>query len=79
MHPSDPEVVFVAALGNVFGANTERGIYRSLNGGKTWERVHFVSPKTGAIDLVMDPNNSRVLYAGRWTVERKPWTLIYGS
>lgn len=79
VHPSDPEVVFVAALGNVFGANTERGIYRSLNGGKTWERVHFVSPKTGAIDLVMDPNNSRVLYAGFWTVERKPWTLIDGS
>ncbi len=79
VHPENPEVVFVAALGNIFGPNPERGIFRSSDGGKTWQKVLFVSDRTGAIDLQMDPNNSRTLYAGMWTAERKPWTMIDGS
>jgi len=79
VHPDNPEVIYVAALGNVFGQNPERGVFRSTDGGDTWEKVQYVSDKTGAIDLVMDPNNPRVLYAGFWTAERKPWTLIDGS
>ena len=79
VHPDNPDVVYVAALGNVFGPNPERGVFRSLDGGESWTKVQYVSDKTGAIDLVMDPNNPRVLYAGFWTAERKPWTLIDGS
>ena len=79
VHPNDPDVVYVAALGNPFGPNPERGVYRSTNGGNTWEQLLFVNNRTGAVDLVMDPNNPRILYAGFWTVERKPWTLIDGS
>lgn len=79
VHPNDPDVVYVAALGNPFGPNPERGVYRSTNGGNTWEQLLFVNNRTGAVDLVMDPNNPRILYAGFWTAERKPWTLIDGS
>lgn len=79
VHPSNPDLVYVAILGNVFGPSQTRGIYRSKDGGQNWEQVHFVSDKTGAIDLVMDPNNPRTLYAGMWTAERKPWTFIDGS
>ncbi len=79
IHPKNPDLVYAAVLGNVFGPSEERGVYRSENGGTTWEKVLFISDKTGAIDLVMDPNNPRILYAGMWTAQRKPWTLIDGS
>ncbi len=79
VHPDNPGVVFVAALGNIFGPNPERGVFRSSDGGKTWQKVLYISDRTGAIDLCMDPNNPRTLYAGMWTAERKPWTLIDGS
>ena len=79
IHPDNPNLVYVAVLGNIFGPNPERGIFRSQNGGETWEKVFFLSEKTGAIDLVMDTNNPRVLYAGMWTAQRKPWTFIDGS
>ena len=79
IHPQNPEVVFAAVLGNPFAPNEERGVYRSKDGGKNWERVLFINDKTGAMDLVMDPNNSRILYAGMWQVQRKPWTLIDGG
>ncbi len=79
IHPKDPELVYVAALGNIFGPNPERGVFRSIDGGATWEHVLSVSDSTGAIDLALDPNNPRILYAGMWRVERKPWTLIDGS
>ncbi|MDX1673337.1 MAG: hypothetical protein R3314_00945, partial [Longimicrobiales bacterium] len=77
--PRDPEVVFVAALGHPFGPNPERGVYRSRDGGESWERVLFVSDSTGAVDLAIDPVNPRNLYAAMWRVERKPWTLIDGA
>jgi photosystem II stability/assembly factor-like uncharacterized protein len=79
VHPKDPNLVYVAAQGHVWGSNAERGIYRSKDGGKTWEKVLYVSDKTGASDLAMDPENPRILYAGFWQVYRKPWTLESGG
>ncbi len=79
VHPKNSDVVYAAALGNVFGPSAERGVYRSEDGGQSWEKVLFVNDSTGVIDLVMDPNNPRVLYAGAWQTERKPWTIIDGG
>ena len=79
VHPRNPNLVYVAALGHIFGPNQERGVYRSRDGGSTWERVHHISDRTGAVDLAMNPKNPRILYAGFWTAERKPWTMISGS
>ena len=79
VHPRDPNLVYVAAQGHVWASNSERGIYRSKDGGKTWEKVLFVTDKTGASDLCMDPTNPRILYAGFWQVFRKPWTLSSGG
>ncbi len=79
VHPKNPDLVYVAALGHVWGPNAERGIFRSKDGGASWEKVLFVSDKTGASDLVMDPTNPRILYAGFWQVHRKPWALVSGG
>ena len=78
-HPNNPDLVYAAVLGNIFGPNEERGVFRSKNGGETWENILFINDKTGAIDINLDPNNPRILFAGFWRVERKPWTLIDGS
>ena len=77
--PRDPDVAFVAALGNPFAPNPERGVYRTRDGGTSWEQVLFVADSVGAVDLAMDPTNPRILYAGMWRAERKPWTLIDAS
>lgn len=74
--PDDPNILFVAALGHPFGKNVERGVYRSRDGGDTWEHVLFLSDSVGAVDLSMNPHNPREVYAGMWRAERKPWTLI---
>jgi photosystem II stability/assembly factor-like uncharacterized protein len=79
VHPRDPDLVFVAALGHIFGSNAERGVFRSRDGGKSWEKVLFLSEETGVVDLSMDPGNPRILFAAAWRAERKPWTLISGS
>lgn len=79
VHPTDPNTVFVAALGHPFGDNAERGVYRTRDGGKTWQRVLFVDGKTGAIDVQMDPNDPNTLWAGMWQVHRKPWTMESGG
>ncbi len=79
VHPLNPEVLYVAALGNIFGPNPERGVYRSKDGGNSWERVLYISDSTGAIDLTMDYSNPRILYAAMWRAERKPWTLYDGG
>ena len=79
VHPADPDLVYVAALGHAWGPNAERGIFRSKDGGKTWSKVLYVDDKTGASDLAMDPNNPRILYAGFWQVIRRPWELISGG
>ena len=79
VHPDDPDTVFVAALGHVSGPNDERGVYKSTDGGDTWDRVLYVDDQTGAVDVRMDPLNPRVVYAGMWEVYRTPWSLSSGG
>jgi photosystem II stability/assembly factor-like uncharacterized protein len=77
--PKDPDVAYAAVLGHAFGPNPERGIYRTINGGTTWERVLSKDADTGASDIAIDPNNPRILFAGLWQTRRKPWDLISGG
>ena len=79
VHPRDHDLVYMAALGHPFGKNPERGIFRSRDGGDTWEHVLALNDSTGASDLTMDMTNPRILYAGMWRGERKPWALISGA
>ncbi|HYT75632.1 MAG TPA: hypothetical protein VEL79_12830 [Vicinamibacterales bacterium] len=79
VHPTNPDIVFVAALGNPYGPNPDRGVFRSKDGGKTWQRVLFRDDKSGAVDLVMDPRNPDILYAGLWEVFRTPYSLSSGG
>ncbi|HTU46746.1 MAG TPA: hypothetical protein VMF91_16890 [Bryobacteraceae bacterium] len=77
--PKNPDIVYVAALGHVWAPNEERGIYRTKDGGKTWQKIFSRGPKAGAIDLTFDPTNANILYAGFWEVYRKPWDLESGG
>jgi photosystem II stability/assembly factor-like uncharacterized protein len=79
VHPKNPDLVYVAALGHVWGPNEQRGVFRSKDGGKTWEKVFSRGNKAGAIDLILDPSNPNTIYAGFWEVYRKPWTLESGG
>jgi photosystem II stability/assembly factor-like uncharacterized protein len=79
VHPHNPDIVFVAALGHVFGPSDERGIYRSGDGGKTWQRVLFRDRDSGGIDVVFDPRNPNVLFASLWQVRREPWGFSSGG
>ena len=79
IHPENPDLVYVAAIGNPFAANPERGVYRTKDGGTTWERVLYVSEATGAVDLEFAPDDPDVIYAALWQAERKPWTIISGG
>jgi len=79
VNPKNPDIVYVAAQGHVWGSNAQRGVFRSKDGGKTWEKVLFRSDKAGACDLIIDPTNPSVLYAGLWEVYRKPWTMESGG
>jgi photosystem II stability/assembly factor-like uncharacterized protein len=79
VHPTNPDLVYVAALGHLFGPNEERGVYRSKDGGQTWERILFVNNEVGTVDLHLDPTNPRVLYAATWRVLRTPYSLESGG
>jgi photosystem II stability/assembly factor-like uncharacterized protein len=79
VNPKNPDIVYVAAQGHVWAPNQQRGVFRSKDGGKTWEKILFRSDKAGACDLIIDPTNPSVLYAGFWEVFRKPWTLESGG
>ncbi len=79
VHPTNPDVAFVAALGHAYGKNNERGIFRTRDGGKTWEKVLYFDDRTGGIDIVFDPQNSHVLFAAMWEGYRTPWTLNSGG
>ena len=79
IHPQNPDIVYVAALGHAFGPNDERGVYRSTDGGGSWERVLHVSDKAGAVDLTLDVTNPRIMYASIWQVHRHSWELISGG
>ncbi|HEV8566838.1 MAG TPA: hypothetical protein VGQ92_07025, partial [Actinoplanes sp.] len=73
VHPTNPDVVYAAAMGHSYGRQQERGVYRTTDGGKTWERVLFVDENTGAADVVMDPSNPRILLAGMWQLVIRTW------
>ena len=77
--PHDANTVFVAVLGHAYGTNTERGVFRSADGGKTWEKVLYKDDKTGGIDVVFDPNNSHILFAALWEAHRTPYSLESGG
>lgn len=77
--PNDENIVYVAAMGSVWGPNEERGVFRSGNGGKSWEKILYVSNETGCADLVIDPSNPNKLVAAMWEFGRKPWTFNSGG
>ena len=77
--PGNPELVYVAALGHPYGPNQQRGIFRSRDGGKTWQRILYRNDHVGAIDLCLDPHEPRVMFASLWEVYRKPWALSSGA
>lgn len=79
IHPDNNNIVYVAAIGNAFAPNPERGIFKTVDGGKTWEKVLFVSDRVGFADFEFLPSNPEVLYAAAWKAERKPWTIISGG
>jgi len=76
LEPDNPNTVYVAALGHLYSPNDERGIYKTVDGGNTWKKTLFVDNNTGAIDLTIDPSNSKILYAAMWHRERRAWNLI---
>lgn len=79
IHPRDPNTVWVAVMGHLFGPNDERGVYKTTDGGKTWKRTLFINNQTGASDLVMEPGNPTVMYAGTWRLIRTPHSLESGG
>lgn len=79
IHPKNPEIVYAAVMGDLFKGTNERGVYKSVNGGKTWKRVLFANQDAGAVDLVMDPNNPRIMFASTWRIRRTPYSLESGG
>ena len=77
--PRDADVAFAAVLGHAFGPNPERGVYRTRDGGESWERVLHVDDATGASDVALDPSNPRIVFAGTWQARRRPWELQSGG
>ncbi len=79
VHPTNPDIVYVAALGQIWGSNPERGLYRTTDGGETWELVKFISDRAGFVDVVMHPRNPEVLFAASWERVRGPYFLQSGG
>jgi photosystem II stability/assembly factor-like uncharacterized protein len=79
IHPTNPDIVYVSALGHPYGPNAERGVFRSKDGGQTWLRILYKDDHAGAVDLAMDPHNPNVLFAAIWDVYRTPWSLSSGG
>jgi len=79
VHPANPDIVYVAVLGHLFGSNEERGVYKTADGGKNWKRVLFANKDAGAVDLTFEPQNPRVLYASTWRVRRTPYSFDSGG
>lgn len=79
IHPTNPNLVYVAAIGQPFQSNDERGVFRSKNGGKTWEKILFIADTVGVVDIEFAPDNPNTIYASTWRTERKPWTIISGG
>ncbi|WP_300441014.1 glycosyl hydrolase [Christiangramia sp.] len=78
-HPKDYNTAYAAVLGNIYKPTEERGVYKTTDGGKNWEKVLFSNDQSGAVDLIMDPNNPRILYASTWNVQRTPYSLSSGG
>ena len=79
IHPKNPDIVWVAAIGHLFGPNEERGIFKTTDGGKNWKKVLYVNDQTGCSDLIMEPGNPSVLYAGTWRIQRTAYSLESGG
>ncbi len=79
VHPQDSNLVYAAVLGHLFGPNEMRGVYRSKDGGNNWERILFANRNAGAVDLILDPTNPRILYASTWRIRRTPYSLESGG
>ena len=79
IHPKNPDLVYAAVLGDLFKSSEERGVYRSDDGGKNWKRILFANADAGAVELCMDPNNPRILYASTWRIRRTPFSLESGG
>ena len=79
IHPTNPDIVYVAALGDIFGPHEERGVFRTRDGGKTWEKVLYRSADAGAVEISMDPNNPRILFAAFWQTRRNFWNMSSGG
>jgi photosystem II stability/assembly factor-like uncharacterized protein len=79
IHPKNPDLVYAAVLGHLYGPSEERGVYRSKDGGQNWERILFANADAGAVDLVMDPSNPRIMYASTWRIRRTPFSLESGG
>ena len=79
VHPTNPNIVYVAVMGHLFSTNEERGVYKSTDGGATWKKVLYINEKTGAVDLVIDRDHSNTLYAATYECRRHPWRLEDGG
>lgn len=79
VHPTNPDIVYVGALGHPYGDNEERGLFRSIDGGNTWKKILYVSPKAGVADLIIDRKNPKIIYATTWQVYRKTWKMWGGG
>ncbi len=79
VHPKNPDIAYVAAIGNPFGWGPERGVYRTRDGGKTWQKVLFINDQTGVVSLAINWSNPNEVYAGAWRGQRRPWTIISGG
>jgi len=79
VHPKNPDIAYVAALGHLWASNQERGVFRTKDGGKTWQKILYRDDKSGAVDLILDPSNPNTIYAGFWQIKRMPWGFDSGG
>ncbi len=79
VNPTNSDIVYAAVLGNIYKSNNDRGVYKSADGGKTWRKTLFANGQAGAVDLIIDPNNARVLYASTWRIQRTPYSMDSGG
>jgi len=79
VHPNNPDIAYVSAIGHAFGPNPDRGVFRTMDGGKSWKKILFINDSTGANDISIDPSNPRIIYASMWKFQRSPWGMDAGG
>ena len=79
VHPTNPDIAYVAAIGHAFGPNPDRGVFRTIDGGATWKKILFINDSTGATDISVDPTNPRIIFAAMWKFQRSPWGMEAGG